>query len=74
MTFLLNRINEVLQYYRGFNVSEIEQVILEINSTVTMISESLNEIMPNHAIADSIEDMLEEVTTHCQYKLPFLLS
>ena len=24
---------------------------------------SLNEIMQNHAIADTIEDMLEEVTT-----------
>ena len=64
MTFLLNRINEVLQYYRGFNVSEIERVILEINNTVTMISDSLNEIMPNHAIADSIENMLEEVTAY----------
>lgn len=62
VTFLLNRIREVLAFYDGFNVSEVENTVAAIQATVASISQSLNGIMPNESISSNVEMMLMEVS------------
>lgn len=51
-----------MAYYRGFNVSDIERIIAEVQATVASISGTLNGIMPNENITESIETSLMEVS------------
>ena len=60
----MNQIKQVLQYYNGFNISDIDRTILEVQETVARINMSLNEIMPDGSIADSVKMILSEVTMH----------
>ena len=59
----MNQIAQVLQYYNGFDISDIERTIVEVQETVAQINMSLNAIMPNESVPDTVKMILSEVTS-----------
>lgn len=62
MTFLIDRIQEVLKFYDGLTEQDIKETILNIEGALNMTSQVLSTITVNPDLLTNITAILNEVS------------